>query len=133
PEVKEDFTQAGKCLLFDTSTAASFHLLRATEAVVRRYYKALTGVEPKLKFRNWGAYIKVLREKGANQKITQHLWHVKENYRNPILHPEANVSPDEAQVLFGVCVSAIFLMANEIRTLGGKAGGAPIDRDDQRS
>lgn len=120
PEVKEDFDEAGKCLLFDTSSAAGFHLLRATEVVIRKYYKIVTGVEPKVKFRNWGAYIKKLEECGANKKLTQHLDHMRENYRNPILHPEVNLSPDEAQVLFGVCVSAIFLMANEIKALSQK-------------
>lgn len=121
PEVKGDFDEAGKCLLFDTSTAAGFHLLRATESVIRRYYKMVTGKEPKTRFRNWGVYIKKLNEAGANKKITQHLDHMRENYRNPILHPEVNLSPDEAQVLFGVCVSAIFLMANEIKELNKKA------------
>lgn len=125
PEVKADFDEAGKCLLFDTSTAVGFHLLRATEAVIRRYYKVVTGVEPKQKFRNWGAYIKRLNEKGASKKITEHLDHMRENYRNPILHPEVNLSPDEAQVLFGVCVSAIFMLANEIKTLTAKSA-APL-------
>jgi len=121
PEVKADFDEAGKCLLFDTSTAVGFHLLRATEAVIRKYYKVVTGVEPKTKFRNWGAYIKRLNESGANTKITKHLDHMRENYRNPILHPEVSLSADEAQVLFGVCVSAIFLMANEIKALTAKS------------
>ena len=128
PEVKTDFDEAGKCLLFDNSTAVGFHLLRATELVIRKYYKAVTGVEPKTKFRNWGAYIKRLREhKGthkADSKILSHLEHVRESYRNPILHPEVNLTPDEAQVLFGVCVSAIFLMANDIKAIAITAKSA---------
>src|ERR1700733_5530234 len=38
PEVPSDFDEAGKCMLFDTATAAGFHLLRATETVIRKYY-----------------------------------------------------------------------------------------------
>jgi hypothetical protein len=125
PEVIADFDQAGKCLLFDNNTAVGFHLLRATESVIRRYYKTLTGIEPKAKFRNWGSYIKKLNDHGASKKITQNLEHIRENYRNPILHPEENLSADEAQVLFGVCVSAIFLMANEISSLTVKSA-APL-------
>lgn len=121
PEVKTDFDEAGKCLLFDNSTAVGFHLLRATETVIRKYYKAVTGAEPKAKFRNWGAYIKRLREHKADPSIVNHLEHVRENYRNPVLHPEVNLSPEEALVLFGVCVSAIFLMAKEIRALAEKS------------
>jgi hypothetical protein len=117
PEVIGDFDEAGKCLLFDTPTAAGFHLLRATEAVIRKYYKTVTGVEPKTKFRNWGAYIKKLKDCGANRKVTEHIDHMRESYRNPILHPQENLSSEEAQVLFGVCVSAIYLMANEIKAL----------------
>ncbi len=71
PEAKGDFDEAGKCLLFDNATAVGFHLLRATEAVIRKYYKVLTGVEPKPKFRNWGAYIKILNEKSASIKVTK--------------------------------------------------------------
>jgi hypothetical protein len=119
PEVKADFDEAGKCLLFDTSTAVAFHLMRATEVVIRKYYKAVTGVEPKDKFRNWGAYIKRLRERGANPKITGFLDHIRENYRNPILHPTVTLSAEEAQILFGICVSAIVMMASEMKSVGG--------------
>jgi len=126
PEVKADFDQAGKCLLFDTPTAVGFHLLRATEAVIRRYYKEVTGVEPKQKFRNWGAYIKRLEERNADKRITQHLDHMRQSYRNPILHPEVSLTPDEAQILWGVCVSAIFLMANGIKALSARATPLPF-------
>jgi hypothetical protein len=121
PEVKSDFDEAGKCLLFDTHTAAGFHLLRATETVIRKYYEIVTGVEPKEKFRNWGAYIKRLKECKADAKITGHLDHMRENYRNPILHPEVSLTTDEAQILFGVCVSAIFQMASDIKIRTAKS------------
>jgi hypothetical protein len=57
PEAAVDFDEAGRCWLFDTYTAVGFHLMRATDAVMRSYYRAAVGVEPKVKFRNWGAYI----------------------------------------------------------------------------
>jgi hypothetical protein len=131
PEAASDFNEAGKCLLFDTPTAAGFHLLRATEAVIRKYYKVVTGVEPKRKFRNWGAYIKRLKECNANGKITGYLDHIRENYRNPILHPEENLTADDAQVLFGVCVSAIYMMVSEMRTLKAKGGLLPFQTSAQ--
>ncbi len=122
PEVKSDFDEAGKCLLFDNSTAVGFHLLRATESVIRKYYKAATGTEPKVKYRNWGAYIKKLQECDANPKVVGHLDHMRESYRNPILHPEVSLSPDEALILFGVCVSAIYIMNNDIKAMTIKSG-----------
>ncbi len=126
PEAAKDFDEAGRCLLFDSSTAAGFHLLRATEAVIRGYYKLLTGIEPKVKFRNWGAYIKEFRKKSAQPKIIGFLDHIREHYRNPILHPEENLTPEEAQVLYGVCVSAMVMLAEEMKSLKQKSGSLAL-------
>jgi hypothetical protein len=125
-ETLADFDQAGKCLLFGTSTAAAFHLLRATDAVIRSYYRIVTGIEPAVTFRNWGAYIKRLRECKAEPKIIDFLDHIRENYRNPILHPDVNVTTEEAQVLFGVCVSSIVQMGTEIMRLDAKGDVLPF-------
>ena len=114
---KEDFDQAGKCIAFNLPTAAAFHILRGTESIVRSYYKSMTGREPKNKMRNWFAYIKRLRECGADTRVTSFLDHVRETYRNPILHPEENVDAEQALVMFGACVSVSTLMLNEIERL----------------
>jgi hypothetical protein len=57
PEAAADFDEAGRCWLFDTYTAAGFHLMRATESVIREYYKEVTGNELQKKYRYWGAYL----------------------------------------------------------------------------
>lgn len=129
PEAAADFDEAGRCLLFDSATATGFHLLRATEAVIRKYYKLVTGIDPKTKFRNWRAYIKVLEQENANPKITSFLDHIRENYRNPILHPEQNLSLEEAQILFGVCVSAILMISEEMKMLAAKGSTPPFPCD----
>lgn len=118
PLVASDFDEAGRCWIFDNYTAAGFHLMRATEAAIREYYKVLTQKEPKKKFRNWGIYLKELSKcTNANPKIIHFLDHIRDNYRNPISHPEQNLNSEEAQVLFGVCVSAISMIGSEIETL----------------
>jgi len=118
PEVKSDIDEAGKCLLFDTPTAAGFHLLRATEAAIRKYCKVVTGKEPAVKSRNWGAYIKGLRYNTfANRKIIDSIDQIKEHFPNPILHPQANLSAEDAQVLFGLCVSIITLIVGDMKVL----------------
>lgn len=118
PEVKADFDEAGKCLLFDMATATGFHLLRATEAVIRRYYKDVVGTEPDTKFRNWGAYTRNMRKCAAkDEKVLTCIDQIREHYRNPILHPEDNLSSDDALVLFGLCVSAITLMVGAMKEL----------------
>jgi len=108
----QDIRQAGKCLAFDTPTAAGFHITRAIEATIVQYYKTVLGTETQLKMRNWGAYIKNLEASGkADAKIIELLKHIKDSYRNPVTHPEIELSTDEISVLFGLAVSAITQMA----------------------
>jgi hypothetical protein len=68
---RDDFDQAGKCLAFDVYTAAAFHLLRRTEAVVREYYELVVPGTKKAapKMRNWGTYIRLLRNNGAPSQL----------------------------------------------------------------
>ena len=119
PEAVKDFDEAGRCLLFDNSTAVGFHLIRATETVIRKYYEVVVGRPPAKKFRNWGAYIKRLDQCGADPKVTEYLDHIRKHYRNPVLHPEVDLTPEDAQVLFGVCVSAIVMMVSAVKAVGG--------------
>jgi hypothetical protein len=127
-QTKADVDQAGKCIAFDLSTAAAFHLLRGTEAVLREYYDRVVPGPKKAgpKMRNWGVYIKLLKEHGAEVKITSLLDHLRDAYRNPVLHPEENYTDESAQVLFGVCISAIVMMTDEIARLELKGGLLPL-------
>jgi hypothetical protein len=109
-----DMKQAGKCIAFETPTAAAFHILRGVESVIRRYYAVVVGHAPKAKLRNWGAYIDNLDKAGADPKITSFLDHLREQYRNPILHPEEMLSIDDAVVLLGAAVSVIVQMMDAI-------------------
>jgi hypothetical protein len=127
PEAASDFDEAGRCWLFDTYTAVGFHLMRAIDAVMRSYYRAAVGVEPKVKFRNWGAYIKRLRGcPNADQKIVDFLDQIKESYRNPVLHPDQNLTAEDAQILFGVAISVVSMMAAAIDSLSAKGGMLPL-------
>jgi hypothetical protein len=120
-QARNDFDQAGKCIALDVPTAAAFHLMRGTETVIRIYYKQITGKEPKKKMRNWHAYIKWLEEAKAKPEITSFLDHLRVSYRNPVLHPEDNVTEDQAIVLFGACVSVVMLMIEEVIRLSAKS------------
>lgn len=124
PEAISDIQQAGKCIAFEIPTAAGFHIIRATEAVIRKYYAAVVGKPQKLKMRNWGTYIKNLHAAGADPRVTGFLDHIREAYRNPVLHPEETLSPQDAQVLLGVCVSAIVLMVAAMKALPPKPRAA---------
>lgn len=105
-----DLRQAGRCLAFETPTASGFHLFRAVESVVGAYYEAITGRPKPTKFRNWQVYIDHLRKAGADARVVALLQHIKDQYRNPITHPELTLSLEEVQVLLGIAVSAIVQM-----------------------
>jgi hypothetical protein len=116
PKASDDIRQAGKCLAFEVATASAFHMWRAVESVMDSYYKALTtktfpeaGVT-----RTWAEYIKALRSANAEKKITSFLDHIREEYRNPISHPDESLELDEAFGLFGAALSVIGQMLRAI-------------------
>lgn len=111
----QDIREAGKCLAFETPTAAGFHIVRAIESVILAYFTKVLGRNPPSRMRNWGVYIRTLRESGkADSKILDFLSHIKDNYRNPVSHPDAVLTVDEVLVLFGVAVAAITQMSSAL-------------------
>jgi hypothetical protein len=114
PIERYDIAQAGKCLAFEVPTAALFHIFRAADSVLRRYYRCATGIDPKPKMRNWGAYIKNLRSCHANEKILGALEQMKDLHRNPVIHPEAEATIEEALSYIGIAESVISAMVLEI-------------------
>jgi hypothetical protein len=111
----EDFRQAGRCLAFDLGTAASFHIARSTEDVIRAYYALVLGKIPGVKMRSWGTYHKNLsKSPKASKKVLGWLDHIKDEYRNPVLHPDETVSPDAALVFINACSALVILMVTEM-------------------
>jgi len=122
PKAKEDIRQGGRCLAFEVGTASAFHMWRAVESVMDSYHEALTGktfAQAEVT-RNWGEYIKALVKAKAEKKITSFLDHVREEYRNPVSHPEETVELDEAFLLFGAAMSAIVQMLRPISEIREK-------------
>jgi hypothetical protein len=110
-EEAHDFKEAAKCLAFELPTAAAFHLFRAVESVMRRYYVAIVGTLPAKKIRNWGAYLHNLKQyEASDKKIIHTLEQIKDLYRNPILHPETKITLDEALSLTGLAENLVSLM-----------------------
>lgn len=112
PLAVHDIREAGKCLAFETPTAAAFHIVRAIESVILAYFSSVLNRQPPTRMRNWGIYIKAIRDSGrGDAKILDFLEHIKNNYRNPVSHPEAVLTVEEVLVLLGVAVGAITQMA----------------------
>ena len=107
--------EAGKCLAFQIPTAAAFHMFRCVESLIRRYYEVVVGKLPKPKMRNWGVYIKSLRECGADPKVMSTLEQIKDLHRNPVIHPEERLNDEEALSLLGIMDSAVTLMIADIK------------------
>jgi hypothetical protein len=115
--VAADIKASGRCLAFDTPTAAGFHILRAVEAVMALYYQHLTGKELPKRNRNWGLYLQKLKTAPSHDvKIWGALDHIRDNYRNPISHPEDTLTEGQAIMLFGLSLSVIELMAEVLRS-----------------
>jgi hypothetical protein len=114
-QILYDIRQAGRCLAFEAPTAAAFHVLRATEALIRDYYRVLAGQSWPFQQRDWGRYLTELNKlSGVNNDITSRLNEIKNCDRNPNIHPEANITLDKAPVMFELCSGVIYLMGAEI-------------------
>lgn len=110
PEIaKNDFNEAGKCIAFMRSTAAAFHILRGTEAVLRDFYCRLI-IRNRIKLLLWHDVIEDLRNHKSTCKyegLYVHLDNIRFEDRNPTQHPEKIWDINEVQNLWNICVEAI--------------------------
>lgn len=122
PKAAQDVREGGRCLAFEVGTASAFHMWRAVESVMDSYYEVLTGktFEAANVTRTWYKYIEALKGANAERKITAFLDHIREEYRNPIAHPEETLELDEAFGLFGTALSAIGQMLRAILDIDEK-------------
>ncbi|WP_419239738.1 hypothetical protein [Photobacterium leiognathi] len=105
---KYDFDEAGKCIAFERPTAAAFHILRATEANLRYYYKQMIK-QNRVKSEMWGPIVQDLPKKNKTKvhiTLNNHLDNIRVSFRNPTQHPEAIYDIHEVQDLLSVCIDA---------------------------
>lgn len=111
PEAMFDVAEAGKALCYEMSTACGYHLFRATEAVLRKYYSHVTGGKAHPKHRMLSVYIRAIRENNCgDEKILSVVEQMAKLHRNPIAHPEAVLTLDEALSIAGIARSAVTAM-----------------------
>ncbi len=114
-----EIDEAGKCLVYERSTAAGFHMLRSVELTIRQYLSLAPGFTmPPLNRQNWGEYLKLLKDNGASRDVTDHLHNIKDNYRNPLMHPEDSLEIDEAVSLFGLAQSMNEMLVTDMKKRG---------------
>lgn len=114
-----DISEAGKCIAFERPTAAAFHLMRATESVLREYY--LFHIKRnRVKVLLWGVMTKELQSKSKFMKDEKHqvlfknLDNIRLSFRNPTQHPDKIYDIQEVQDLWGLCVDVINRMVAEL-------------------
>jgi hypothetical protein len=109
---REDIEEAGKCLAFQRSTAAVFHLMRALESAARVIANKLgaTVTDANGKGLPWGVIAQNMKPKidvmaDNNEKIKwyrvqQDLVTVNRAWRVPTNHPKETYTPDQALEVF---------------------------------
>ena len=114
-----DIKSSCRCILFGESTASAFHILRATEEVLKLYYFHHRK-QKRLKKPMWAAMLNELKAKTKNKPpiaLIKSLDLIRESYRNPTQHPDAVYEIDGAQDLFGLCLDVIGKMADELEPI----------------
>jgi hypothetical protein len=115
---KYDLSEAAKCLAFERPTAAAFHVLRATENVLREFYRAQVKTN-RIKTLLWGPIVEDLQNKHPTKKkkipnaevLLNQLDYIRKQFRNPTQHPDKIYDIDEVQELWSLCTDVISRMS----------------------
>lgn len=128
PEALSDIRAAMRCIAFELPTAAGFHLHRANEAVLRRYWDSVASGASKPTQKNMGVYLKKLEEGGFGKKeVIEHLKSIKDFHRNPLMHPDQSLdSVDQAIDLWCAIRCSIGYMLNEIEPIIVSSDGSNL-------
>jgi hypothetical protein len=114
---KYDFTEAAKCIIFEVPTAAGFHLMRATECVLRDFYCHFIKRDrchPLL----WGPMVQGLQSHRIAKRhdvILRNLDNIRLSFRNPTQHPDKIYDIHEVQDLWGLSVDVVNRMIRVIQ------------------
>jgi hypothetical protein len=116
---KYDFEEGGKAIAFDLPTAAAFHILRGTEAVLRDFYQRVVRRDRIAEPRMWAAMVADLRKKTKAPPVglLDNLDSLRKHYRNPTQHPEKVYDSDEAQDLLALAIDSVNRMAAHLASI----------------
>lgn len=112
-----DFHEAGKCIAFERSTAAAFHILRGTEGFLNHFYCSFIRQKRIKKFM-WGPIVEDLRKRPKTKKyetLYNNLDNIRNSYRNPTQHPEMIYDIHLTQDLWNLCTEAVNRMGRILK------------------
>ena len=105
--VGADISEASKCLGLGRTTACVFHLMRAMEGSLQLLASSIHLVDIK---KAWGPLLSDIAGKIAEMprgerrdawsRSHSHLYHVKQAWRNDVMHPKATYTEEEAREVF---------------------------------
>ncbi|HEV2186916.1 MAG TPA: hypothetical protein VGR70_06895 [Stellaceae bacterium] len=120
-KTKVDWRAAGRCVAFNLLSASGFHVARAVEGTMESYYQLFSGKPGKI-LRSWDDYHKKLAEIASKDptpapdpKTLTEFDQMRQDYRNPIVHPRVTLDEADARILFNNGESLIIAMAKELR------------------
>jgi hypothetical protein len=117
---RADWCSAGRCLAFNILSASGFHVARAVEGTLELYYEKFCGKKPDDSM-SWGHFLNDLEKvKGTpapDPKTLSEIRQMKDDYRNPLMHPRVVLTEGDARMLFANGESLIIAMAQEIRAV----------------
>ena len=110
-----DFSEGGKCIAFERTTAGAFHILRGLEGIVRWFFDNLTSSSGCKD--DWGNIIKNLKNISVPppSEILDQLDAIRVNYRNPTAHPELVYTTDDVQDLLSECIAVVNRIVNHLK------------------
>lgn len=119
----EEWRSAGRCLAFNLLSASGFHVARAVESLMEKYYQVFCD-KPDHTLRSWYDYHDALtkvRNTGVNpapsEKTLAEIDQMRTDYRNPIMHPRVVLSEGDARMLFANGESLIIAIAQELQAV----------------
>jgi hypothetical protein len=129
-KAKVEWRAAGRCLAFNLLSASGFHVARAVEGTLEVYWRKFSGADANATLRSWHDYVKSLSEIATKNptpspapKTLAEMSQMKDDYRNPIMHPRVVLSEADSRMLFDNGESLIIAMADELRVIEEEQGG----------
>ena len=120
-EALDEIDASGRCLAFSLATASGFHAMRAVERVIKAYLGDFISGDEIKRLKNWGQYLDALEKRCAGEALPKPsqeaialIRQIKDIYRNPVIHPDRVLSPEEAMTLFHSTLAAIGRIAAEL-------------------
>lgn len=113
---QDDFSNSTKCIAFNSSTAAAFHLMRCVEEMLKVLYLYYVK-QKRLKKPMWGSMVQQLQSKNnpkPSAALLETLDMIRRNFRNPTQHPDKFYNIDEAQDLLHNSIVLVNMIASEI-------------------